>query len=166
MSGKSTISLRDRFDRRVGRSAAPDGCWTWLASRSRAGYGYFRVNGRTRNAHRVAYELANGEIPDGMVVRHDCDNPACVNPSHLRLGTMKDNTADMMSRGRDDHGVTRGEDNAKHVLRNIDVSIMRYLRECGVKLAHLAPLFGVSQARVSQICRGSGWSHVPRLEYP
>lgn len=165
MSGKSTISIRDRFDRHVVRSTETD-CWLWTASTNACGYGFFRTSGRTQYAHRVAYELANGQIAEGLVVRHKCDRPSCVRPSHLETGSMKDNTGDMLARGRDGHGEVRGEAHPGHVLRDVDVAVMRYLRACGVRLARLSALYGVSQARVSQICLGRAWTHVSALEAP
>lgn len=76
-------------------------CWNWTKYRSRAEYGVVWHNGKHVFAHRVAYELANGtKILEGLVVRHKCDNPPCVNPAHLETGTPADNVQDMMERGR------------------------------------------------------------------
>jgi len=86
----------------------PNGCWVWTAStfRARNGYGKFNAGttaatSKTVYAHRFSYELSNGPIPDGLDVLHGCDNPPCVNPNHLRLGTAADNSADMLRRKRD-----------------------------------------------------------------
>ena len=75
-------------------------CWLWTAGRNRLGYGFLMVNGKTTSAHRFSYMLHHGEIHDGLHVMHACDNPPCVNPKHLSLGTMKDNIADSIAKGR------------------------------------------------------------------
>ena len=77
-----------------------DGCWEWTAYRDPLGYGRLNVDGVPVLAHRLAYELEHGAIPDGMCILHRCDNPPCVNPDHLWLGTQADNSLDMASKGR------------------------------------------------------------------
>ena len=82
-----------------------DGCWPWIASIGTDGYGKFWVRGRTTHAHRVAWELTHGQIPDDdpRLVCHHCDNPPCCNPAHLFLGTHSENAQDMVRKGRDRH---------------------------------------------------------------
>ncbi|WP_341856406.1 HNH endonuclease signature motif containing protein [Brachybacterium sp. GPGPB12] len=76
-------------------------CLVWIGSRDLSGYGRVKAEGLPpRGAHRAAWELANGQIPDGLVVRHKCDNPPCVRLEHLELGTAQDNVNDMIARGR------------------------------------------------------------------
>ena len=77
-----------------------EGCWLWRGSRTTAGYGNVRVGPKNKYAHRLAWELTNGAIPNGLHVCHRCDNPPCVRPDHLFLGTGKDNARDSMQKGR------------------------------------------------------------------
>lgn len=92
-----------RFWSKVG-IGMPDECWNWLASKQQFGYGVFWLSPRRLGAHCVSYIDCNGPIPDGMLVRHRCDNPSCCNPLHLEVGTQKQNLRDAVDRGRLDRG--------------------------------------------------------------
>lgn len=93
-------AVDDRFWAQVDKSDL-DGCWIWKGSRA-GGYGKMSVRGVTVGAHRISYELAKGQIECGLIVLHSCDTPLCVNPDHLRAGTYKENTQDMLDRNRGD----------------------------------------------------------------
>lgn len=92
------LSVETRLKRKLVEQ--PSGCIEFMGSRDRHGYGMMRYNAKNQGAHRVAWTLTYGEIPDGLLVLHSCDNPPCCNPKHLRLGTMKDNMEDKIARGR------------------------------------------------------------------
>jgi len=96
------LSLRERFDLQHEKT---DACWIWKGTRERKGYGRLNRGGRTGQllAHRAAYELFIGPIPEGMMVCHRCDVPYCVNPDHLFIGTAKDNAMDEVAKGRNPH---------------------------------------------------------------
>lgn len=98
---KPATPIKDRFERQVMRGL-PSGCWLWTGSLTANGYGQIGRDGGggVTYAHRASYEMHIGPIPDGLHVRHRCDNPPCVNPMHLELGTHADNMRDMASRGR------------------------------------------------------------------
>lgn len=96
----STETVEQRFNKKYIINEQTN-CWEWTAATNNIGYGMFRFNvNKMRTAHRVSYELFNGPIPPGLVVCHTCDNPKCVNPDHLWVGTMKDNWDDMNNKGR------------------------------------------------------------------
>ena len=96
--------LADRFWSKVDRSAGQDACWTWTAGRITDGYGGFKLNGKITPAHRIAWELTFGPIAEGLLACHRCDHPPCCNPTHLFLGTVQDNSDDMVLKGRQASG--------------------------------------------------------------
>jgi DNA-binding XRE family transcriptional regulator len=131
-----------------------DGCWDWTANHSSKGYGLFWFgggHGSPIGSHRVAYELTFGEIPEGLYVCHHCDNPQCVNPNHLFLGTPADNTQDMLKKRRN----KAGETHYMSTLSDKEVSAIKTLYEGGgITQKQLAQRFGVSQSTISNIVRG------------
>lgn len=136
-------------------------CIIWKKYCTRAGYGQVGVGGKVLYAHRVAYAEANGvsvESLDGIEVRHVCDNPPCVNPEHLVLGTHAQNMGDMKERGRSPQGTRNGQ--AK--LTDEEVALIRSLyiprhRELGGSA--LSRRFGVSQQHISSIVNFQRWSY-------
>jgi hypothetical protein len=149
------------------------GCWLWLGFIDPCGYGRFKYKGE-RRAHRCSWMIANERpIPDGMIVMHKCDNPACVNPDHLVLGTIADNTHDMDSKGRgvtvtaDDHYARREPQRlargSRHGRAKLDEDKVRFIRLCcfnGQSQSKMARRFSVTEALVSQIVKHRIWTHV------
>lgn len=160
----STITILDdatldRFWAKVD-GHEPDKCWNWTGC-ALFGYGQFRHNGRTTRANRIAWQIANGPIPAGMVVCHTCDNPTCVNPAHLFIGTHADNVADKMAKGRYRNGVTRGEAHGKHILSENDVlEIRRMYRNGGYSYADLGQRFHVSRMQIGRVVTMKAWGHL------
>ena len=145
-----TAALSDRFWRKVARSGPAD-CWEWQAALCTGGYGS-AWNGRSVLAHRMAYELHNGPIPGGLVVRHRCDNPRCVNPAHLELGTQADNVRDRVRRGRSRY--LHGEQNHQAILT---ASQVEEIRQSPMTGKALAAAYGVSPMTISNIRTGKSW---------
>jgi hypothetical protein len=135
------------------------GCWTWTARKDRAGYGEFRLDG-TKKAHRVSFSIANPEVEiAGLCVCHHCDNPACVNPDHLFVGTHADNVADKVRKGRGRFKPHIGMKNGSAKLH--DNTIRRIRMVAGfVRQTVLANALGVSQTVISNIIIRKTWSHI------
>ena len=131
-------------------------CWEWQRGRHVFGYGLVTWDGATRRAHRIAYTLTKGAIPEGLVVRHSCDNPPCCNPSHLALGTPAQNNQDKIDRGRQ----ARGEAANIGKLTEADVRKILLLRSQGVSLKRIAPQFGVTFSTIGHISQRRTWTHV------
>lgn len=157
--------IEDRFWRHVARGA-PDECWPWTGGLARKGYGQFTL-GRTEygkekiGAHRMAFILAKGEIPDGLQVCHTCDNPVCCNPAHLWLGSNGDNQADMWRKGRSSWQREGYCPPRAGKLTPEDVREIRRLHATGqYTYRDLAPRYGVSPEMVGYIVRGQSWRGV------
>jgi hypothetical protein len=131
-------------------------CWEWTGSKTRWGYGQIRANKKVYATHRLAYELARGPIPQGMFVCHRCDNPGCINPDHLFIGTAADNTADMMAKGR--HARVRGGEHSSSKLTEADVRAIR--AATNVSQRRLAEQYGVGSTTIHAILRRKTWSHL------
>jgi len=139
------------------QSGPPDSCWPWLGARTSAGYGHFYVGGAHYYAHRFSYEIHVGPISDDLYVCHHCDNPPCVNPAHLFLGTHVDNMHDMNRKGRGRRPILRGADSHRAKLTTGDVVRIRELLASGESGVAIAASFGVSASAISSIRRGQTW---------
>lgn len=148
-----TIPIQERFWAKIVR--AKEGCWDWRGAKHPHGYGLlFRKRGeRPAAAHRLSYEIHFGPIPPNMRVCHRCDNPPCNNPEHLFLGTAKDNTRDMIEKGR----VARGERIASAKLSASDV--LRIRSDTRTQKA-IAADYGVRRQTISKLKSGKRWGHL------
>lgn len=149
--GRLTLpTFEDKFWARVDMSSS---CWEWTGSKNQRGYGVVSHDGRMQLCHRVVWQMRFEKIPDGIFVLHHCDNPGCVNPDHLFLGTHLDNMRDMDRKGR------RVNSNCK--LTNADV---RTIRASSEMQSHLAKRYGISPSVISRIKGGKLWKHVSDAE--
>jgi len=145
------LSPEERFWSMVKRGD-PDSCWEWQGRIIKDGYGAFHLKGKRIIASRFAWILTYGEIPQGMCVLHKCDNPACVNPRHLFLGTQKDNMQDAVLKWR-----KSGPHNGRTKLTWPQVDTIRLLFQMGWSAYRLAKFFGVNYKTVWQILKGKTW---------
>ena len=168
MPARRYPSIVDRLWGNTQRQDGPDSCWEFQGQAgrfSRTGHRAVTFNGRQQAAHRVAWILAmevtghESTIPEGMVICHKCDNPPCVRPDHLFLGTPADNAADRDRKGR--HHSLKGEANPLAKLTDNDVRAIRqeYAKKKTSQFV-LADRYGVNQAAISAVLCGRTWTHV------
>lgn len=152
----------DRFSDFMSRVRRGRGCWTWTGSTGPKGYGYFSLKGITQRAHRAAYYFAHGVDPGAMFVCHRCDNPSCVRPSHLFLGTIYDNNADMRAKGRGARGTRQGfakltDDGARSAVEAF---------RAGQTLTQIARKLGVDRTAIGDVISAKTWAHATGLTAP
>jgi HNH endonuclease len=130
------------------------GCWLWIGAKVPKGYGQFKIGEKVYRAHRVAYELFKEEVPEGMFVLHSCDNPSCVNPDHLFVGTNSDNIQDSFDKGRSSNV---GELHPGHKLTEDDVL---HILGSDKSNEELAAEYDVDRASIYKIRTGRSWSYM------
>lgn len=136
----------------------PDECWNWRGSVSKNGYGCFAIGRHRISSHRMAYEIGHKKrITGNLLVRHKCDNKICVNPNHLETGTHKDNSQDMVKRGRARNGCQAGEMNGNAKLDAGQVEVIKNLIAEGLTNKLIAQKVGVSHSMISRIKLEKNW---------
>jgi hypothetical protein len=158
-NNRTIESITDRFWRRVDKSGD---CWEWLGYRH-SGFWHGQIMSASRRivwVHRLSWEIHNGPVPSGKCVLHTCDNPGCVNPYHLFLGTQRDNMKDMWRKGRGVLPKTQGQYNSQAKLTDGDIRVIRDLVSQGMTRTDVANFFNVSNSTVGRIVSRKLWAHV------
>lgn len=140
-----------------------DSCWNWKRALTSAGYGHFSVKGKLTLAHRFSYELAYGNIPAKLEVLHSCDNPRCVNPRHLSLGTHLDNMKDMVKKGRAHKTGANGETNGSAKLTEPQAHMILELSSKGLNATEISKQMDISFSLAYCVVSGKTWSHLRKL---
>jgi hypothetical protein len=156
--------LKTRFMRHVEKEDDGKRCWLWVGTKNKAGYGGIQVNGKRALVHRISYMLHHGAIPEGVgfhghVVCHACDNPSCVNPGHLFLGSQYTNMQDRDAKGR--RAALIGSQHGMASLSEEDVKTILEIAATGrYTQTKIGKMFGVSNSTVSLIVNRKNWTHI------
>lgn len=155
------MTIAERFWPKVDKGGGPDACWIWTAWRNDRGYGQIRMRSqdgtwRMPLATHVSLKLAGIHLPPGMFALHRCDNPPCVNPAHLFVGTKRDNSRDMVAKGRS----ATGERHGRSKLTEHDVIDIRSLAAFGARFSTLGMAFDVADTTIRRIVRREIWGQV------
>jgi DNA-binding XRE family transcriptional regulator len=149
--------IKERFWEKVEKT---ENCWHWKGCLNNRGYGQISMNGKAVLSHRVSWEIHNGPIPEGLQALHRCDNPICVRPDHLFLGTNSDNHTDMVNKGRCRNGDRKGEMNPTSILKRYEVDeIVHLYNSENLSQQKIADKYGVSRVTINAILRGRNWQH-------
>lgn len=154
----SVMSRPHTYDSLIANTKNVNGCWEWTRGKSVDGYGRVLYYGKNITTHRLVWLLKYGVHPGPMHVLHSCDNPPCINPDHLKLGTHSENMEDMTRRGHRVH--LPGDKNPAARLSASEVELIKDLLEQGMRGTNIAKLFNVHKTTISHIKVGRNWSSV------
>ena len=158
----------ESFWQDVNKTSNEDECWEWAGYIGAQGYGALTYQNKSWRAHRLAYILTYGELPEmggyhGACVLHKCDNRACVNPNHLFVGTQADNLKDMRAKNRQVLATNlKGSKNKASKLKEEDIPIIMKMRAEGFSLSRIGNKFNVDKVCIGFVVNGKTWKHVPR----
>lgn len=154
MGHKTKIPIENKFWAKVPSNKDSNECWEWLGTKSSDGYAELKYKRKHIRANRIMWEMVNGQIPNGMIICHRCDNPACVNPHHLFLGTQMDNMHDKIAKGRHSYG----ENHKLHKLTIRQVKqIRKQVSERTATMSQIARNMNVSLTTISSIVHEKTW---------
>lgn len=148
--------IKQKFEEYVIKT--DEGCWKWKGTTKGAGYGKLHLSDSFISAHRASWLIHYGEIPNNLCVLHKCDNPECTNPSHLFIGTSKDNTQDMIKKGRKNPAL--GETRSIKLTNEKVLQIKNLLKKNELTQLEIGQLFNVDQSTISNIKRNKRWKHI------
>jgi hypothetical protein len=183
---KTRLELKEKVIRYINKGNNKNSCWEWTGCLHHSGYGVIQFKNIQYQAHRLMYQFFVGSIPEGLLVCHKCDNPRCCNPAHLFIGTPKENSQDMVKKGRALFGdrnpsrifperrprganhwtklkptnILRGSENPKAKLTERNVIEIRKLRKDGIRIKDLSTRFGVSETHIKYIIYRKSWVHI------
>ena len=149
---------KERFDEKYEIDSTTQ-CWNWIAHRNDKGYGMFSHNRRPAKAHRIAWIIYKGDIPEGLCVCHRCDNRGCVNPAHLFLGTQKDNMHDCINKGR--KVIQYGDEASGAKLSGQEIEQIKALKKKGLRSPMIAQTFGITRQHVNRVVAGTARKLLP-----
>ena len=150
MAGKVTRSISARFWEKVKKTSS---CWLWIGNKNKKGYGRFWLQGRNESAQRVSWALVFGRFNRRLYILHKCDNPSCVKPTHLFLGTLADNIVDRENKNRSAKGERNG--NSK-----LTIAKVKLIRQSADPVGVIATEFGIDRTQVYNIKKKKQWAHV------
>jgi hypothetical protein len=136
------------------------GCMIWMGSKNKKGYGQISMNGIPMLAHRFSYKLHFGNFNNNLCVLHKCDNPSCVAPNHLFLGTKKDNMQDCLTKNRLKTPNLKGQENSSSKILDLEIPMIRKKLSLGLSCKFIGDFYGVSQDAIRCIKNGKNWRHI------